>query len=66
MSTWDMTLPDIHSNIFQEVGYFEISDHLILQRASPLLFQAAVLEYILSLENDNSNGNLWFQASAAL
>jgi hypothetical protein len=59
MPTSDMTLPDIHSNIiFEEVGYFEFSHHLILQRASPLHFQAAVFEYILGLENDNSNGNL--------
>jgi len=43
-----MTLPatDTHSNIiFEEEGYFEISNHLlILQRASPLLFQAAIFE----------------------
>jgi hypothetical protein len=60
ISTSDMTLPDIHSNIvFEGVGYFEISNHLLIhQRARPLLFQAAVFEYILSLENDNSNGNL--------
>jgi len=50
MSTSDLTLPDIHSNIlFEEVGYFEISNHHILQRASLLLLQAAVFEYILGL-----------------
>jgi len=60
MSPLDMTLPDTHSNvIFEEVGYFEISNHLlILQRASPPLFQAAIFESILGRENDISKGNL--------